>query len=227
MTVSILVPVLARPQRVEPLLASLVAAGTDPRVDPANLDLVFICNRSDDAEIDAVRAVGLDPVVVPWDAGRGDYAKKLNLCFAASPHEWFFFAADDLVFHDGWLAFALAAHRRTGACVIGTNDLGNQRTVAGVHSTHTLVNRDYADCGTVDDGSRILHEGYDHNYVDDEFVQTAKVRHTYAHAEKAVVEHFHPDWGKGEMDSTYRKGKARFEDDHRLYLQRKILWLGR
>jgi hypothetical protein len=46
--------------------------------------------------------------------------------------------------------------------------------MAGRHSTHSLVTRDYVErFGTIDEAGVVLHEGYPHEFVDDEFVQTA------------------------------------------------------
>ena len=196
-----------------------------PPATPA--ELVFICNQDDAAEIEAVHAEGYEPRIVPWSAGPGDWAKKLNHAFLIyrEHHEWCFLGADDLAFRHGWIEACLRAHRRTGACVIGTNDLGNPRVSKGFHSTHPLVHRDYLECGTVDEDGIILHPGYDHQFVDDEFIQTARMRGTFAFARDAVVEHLHPHWGKAEMDATYEKALAHTHADAALFGDRRHLWL--
>jgi glycosyltransferase involved in cell wall biosynthesis len=217
--VAVLIPVLARPHRVEPLLASLLQTRGGHQVVP-----YFICSPDDDAQISKVREKLLDPFIVEWPPERGDYARKMNYAWQRTQHEWVLFGADDLVFHPDWLDDALAVHEATSACVVGTNDLGNARVVRGRHSTHTLVHRDYGECGTIDDADVILHEGYWHNFVDDEFVQTAMWRQTWAFAAGSHVEHLHPNWGKAEGDATYRRGMEHFEEDRQLYRQRARLW---
>lgn len=222
--VAVLIPVLARPHRVEDVLASLREAAASEythKVRP-----VFLCSPADGAQVRAVKRSGADHIVVPWLPGRGDYARKMSLGFKETSETWTLLAADDVVFHPGWLDACLAAHDATDACVIGTNDLGNQRTVAGRHSTHTLIHRDYGECGTIDDPSTILHLGYWHNFVDDELVGTAEWRGTYAHASGAVVEHLHPNWGKGVEDATYRRGQLHFDDDRRHHRRRAPMWGG-
>jgi hypothetical protein len=216
---AVLIPVLDRPHRAAPVAESVRAS--DERVTP-----IFLCSPYDDAEIAAVQAAGETPLIVKWPPGRGDYARKMNHGYwlARQEHEWVFLGADDLTFHAGWLNSCLRWHDRTGACVIGTNDLGNARVIARRHSTHTLVHRDYLECGTIDETDRILHEGYWHNYVDDEFVQTAMVRGTYTHAPDALVEHLHPNWGKAVQDATYQLGLAHFTEDRLLYERRCDLW---
>jgi hypothetical protein len=216
-SVAVLIPVLDRPHRVEPLVESLRA--TEPRAIPT-----FLVTPGDDAELAAVRAVGGDYWVVGWDAGAGDYARKMNYGFTHTLEEWKFLAADDLVFHPGWLDACLAAHARTDACVIGTNDLGNGLVISGRHSTHSLVHRDYLECGTVDAPGLLLHEGYDHNFVDTEFVETAIWRGTFAPARDALVEHLHPFWHKSATDATYLKGQRAYHDDQRLFQTRRRLW---
>lgn len=227
-TAAVFIPVLNRPHRVEPLLASLLAttrervkSGGDGVVAP-----VFICSPSDSAQVMEVELNGCTPLIVDWEPGRADYAKKMNYAWRHTDHDWVLLGADDLVFHPGWLEEALRVHDETHACVIGTNDIGNARVTSERHSTHTMVSRAYGECGTIDDPTVLLHEGYWHNFVDDEFVQTAMHRETWAFAPGCVVEHLHPHWGKAAIDDTYRKGLARFEDDQQTYAGRRLLWAG-
>jgi hypothetical protein len=80
----------------------------------------------------------------------------------------------------------------------------------GRHATHSLVHADYRECGTLDEPWKLLHEGYWHNFVDDELVGTAMLRGTFAMAGDAHVEHLHPNWRKAADDETYRRGMASF-----------------
>lgn len=222
--VDVLIPVLGRPERAGPLVESLAVSARY-----ATVRAYFLCSPGDTAQIAAARAANDHGIpcfvtVVEWEPGAGDYARKMNQGVAESSGEFFFYAADDLLFHPGWIERAAAKHLETGACVVGTNDLGNRSVTAGLHSTHTLVSRRYVECGTIDDPTRLLHEGYDHNFVDTEFVATAVARETFAHATDAIVEHLHPNWGKASQDATYRKGHARFGEDRALYDQRAALW---
>lgn len=219
-SVAVLVPVLGRPHRADPVARSI--RESEPRATP-----LFLCSPEDDAEIAECRRVAWT-LVMKWEAGHGDYARKMNFGYLHARNlgfEWVFLGADDLVFHPGWFDACLRAHDSGDFCVVGTNDLGNTRVVRGHHSTHTLVHTDYLDCGTADEDGLILHEGYGHQFVDDEFIQTAMGRHTYVHARDAQVEHLHPNWGKGGDDATYRKGAASFEADRLLYEDRQPLWM--
>lgn len=214
----VLVPVLGRPHRVAPLTESLRST--------ANAALLFLCSPGDDEQIASCKAVAWT-CVVEWDAGPGDYARKMNHGFKLGiehGYRWVFLAADDLRFHEGWFDAARACNELTQACVVGTNDMGNATVMRGEHSTHSLVHASYAECGTIDDPAKLLHEGYDHNYVDTEFIATAMHRETFAFAADSRVEHLHPFWHKGRLDVTYKKGQARMQEDSRLFESRKHLW---
>ena len=217
------VPVLNRPANAAPLVTSLSET-------TAEATLLFLLSPEDRPELLAVDELLAERVrgqVMPFGPGRGDFARKHNFGFAlalAEGFDWYFVGADDLRFHPGWFEACMLEQRKSDACVIGTNDLGNVRTSRGQHSTHFLVHTDYLECGTVDEPGKLFHERYWHEFTDDECVQTAKVRRTYAHAHNAIVEHLHPDWHKAARDSTYELAQAHRREDSALYHSRKSLW---
>lgn len=219
-TIAILVPVLGRPERALPLAQS-AAHGTD-----VPYRLVFLCSPEDGAQIDACQLAG-DTIVVDWPAGPGDYARKINHGYRHTTEPWIFTAADDLVFHPGWARAVLQTARSSGGKVIGTQDGWNGAVTAGKHSTHSLVERSYVDTeGSSWDGPGVLlHEGYDHQYVDTELVALARDRGVFVMARDAYVEHLHPMAHKSRMDATYRKGLAKGREDGRLYDRRRRLYL--
>lgn len=215
--VAILVPVLGRPHRVAPTMQSVAAA------TPSPYRLLFIASRGDRDELAALNDAGADYVVIGHP---GTYARKINLGARATTEPLLFTAADDLEFHAGWLDAAVAKLDGT-VQVVGTNDLGNPRTIRGEHSTHTLVTRSYLDDpGGVVDGARgqVLCELYPHDYCDDEFIQTAQSRGVYAHAPDSHVEHLHFLWGKNEIDSTYQLGMRGHGQGRRIYTRRRHMW---
>jgi hypothetical protein len=155
--------------------------------------------------------------------GPGDYARKINAGYRHTSDELLFLAADDVHFHPGWLAAATARLQGT-VHVVGTNDLGNPEVIAGRHATHSLVTRRYVDMlGTLDQRAQVLHEGYPHEYVDNEFVQTAIARRAFAHASDSVVEHLHPHWGKAPTDDLYDQHAERMKAGRRVFLERAAL----
>lgn len=214
-----LVPVLHRPQNLTPLLLSLQQASTLP------LDLLFICSPGDSAEQQALQAAGLEYTVVNWAPDRADWARKLEHGRHLTTQPLMLLAADDLRFHQGWDVELHNAWREFDVGVLGTQDLGNRLVLSGQHSTHPCVVRDYADChGTIDNPKLMLHDGYDHQYCDNELCETAMARGCWKFLHKCVVEHLHPAWGKGEGDSTYLKGNRHWQQDLKLFQRRRRLW---
>jgi hypothetical protein len=208
---------LGRAHRVQPLLESLAAAG-------GNVRPLFVVSPEDLDVHDAIDATGVERITVPWQPC-GDYARKVNAAYVATTEPLMFLGADDLHFHPGWLEAATAKlGGRVG--VVGTNDLGNPRVLAGRHATHSLVTRAYADQhGTIDEPGKILHEGYVHEYVDDELVGTARKRKAFAMALDSHVEHLHPHWHpEVPVDELYEAQAARLATSRPLYRKRSRLW---
>lgn len=220
---SILVPMLGRPHRVQPLVESIFA-NTNTAVE-----VVFLLTAGDhEVEHEVIRerhagrpqisCIKLEPREV------GDYAHKINVGFQQTDSDWVFMGADDLRFHPNWFPHALRVHERTSAGVIGTQDMGNRRVKRGQHATHSLMTRGYGNLGSIDDPTVVLHEGYVHEFVDDEFIGTAISRRQFAFAHHAVVEHLHPAWGKAPWDDMYLEQQHRMNRGRALYEKRRLLW---
>lgn len=212
MTVAVLVPVLQRPHRVNPLLASITAATSQPHT------VVFVCDPDDDEQIAAIEAAD-HPNVRIMTTG-GSYARKINEAVHATTEPFVFTGADDLHFRAGWLEHALAA--MAGAVqVVGVNDLLRRRRA---HATHFLIAREYAMRPCVDGTRGPMCEAYDHSFVDDELIATAAHRSVYAYAERARVEHRHWLNRRAPDDEVYRKGRLRFDEDRALFRERSQMW---
>ena len=210
----IIVPVLRRPHRVEPLIRSIKAATA------AEHRIAFVASPGDEAELYALELAGQTALVI-----EGNYAEKINAAIEASDEPLIFTGADDLAFHPGWLEAALERAPETGAEVIGTQDRCNPRVIAGLHATHFLVSRSYVEeHGTIDQPGKLLHEGYPHEFVDDELLETAQARGLYAFADRSVVEHLHPLAGKAPIDELYAAAPVRLKAGRRIYRRRRHLW---
>lgn len=229
--VLLLVPVLGRPDRPAEFVAS-VAASYSGRL--FSLETLFLVSPGDEAQEAACRleaAASPETVaahVVGWQADVGDYARKINEGWRIAlgdSYAFVFLGADDLDFHPGWIEQAVSVQLDTGACVVGINDLGAPGTARGTAATHSLVSVDYT-CGLIDDPDqgKILYEGYDHSFVDNEFVGTAMSRGVFGHAPFSHVEHLHPIHRKSEVDATYEKGQRAFAQDRDLHNARRPLW---
>lgn len=213
--VAVIVPVLGRPHHIAPLVESL--AGTP------EAHVVFGCSPGDIEVIATIKDLGHDMFIVDGPKP-GDYARKINTGYRLTDEPHLFLGASDIRFHDGWYTAATAEiEGRVG--VVGTNDLGSRRVMAGNHSTHSLVTRKYVDdLGTIDRAGQVLHEEYPHEFVDDEFVQTAMHRNAFAFAFDSIVEHLHPAWGKAPTDALYEQTPLRMRQGRRIYRRRQRLW---
>jgi hypothetical protein len=207
--VAVIVPVLERPQNAAPFMRSLRAT--------TGLATVYaVVNNDDD------KAAWLDAGAVVVETDKISFAEKVNHAYRLTHKPYIFIVGDDVRFYPGWLDHAQAVAVNTGAKVIGTNDLANERVVRGEHATHMLIARDYIDeLGASLDGPGVVcHEGYRHWYVDDEIVAVAKDRHTFAPALASIVEHLHPIFGTAPDDETYRRGQRHAGKDKALFVKR-------
>lgn len=219
--IALLLPVLGRPRNAAKVVKSIQAATKVP------YELVFLCSPDDDAQIRACRRTGARVLTVTWPAGRADWAKKLEHGRTYTTAPYLLLGADDLHFHHGWDRAVLSAFKATDAGVVGTRDGGNRLVERGLHSTHPVVSRAYADAhGTIDEPHLMLHQGYDHQYADNELCETAMFRGRWYFCREAYVEHLHPAWRKGDYDATYAKGGKRASSDQRLFMRRRRLWGG-
>lgn len=218
--VRVILPVLWRPERAGLVLASLRASEQRLPVRP-----LFVLSYGDRKELAAVLSTGADYVQLYEGRRSGDYARKINTGAALTSEPWIFTAADDVHFHPGWadiaVSFALAHNIRA----VGVNDLGRWSTRhKEPPAPHFLVARSYYAEGTIDEPNAIFHPGYDHWYVDTEFMDTARRRGEYGYCRDSKVEHLHPVWRKARRDRVYVLGQQRNAHDYRLYLQRRSLW---
>jgi hypothetical protein len=222
----IIIPMLGRPHLVAPLVANIAAA------TPEDHRILFVASPRDRVVQDAVRETDADLLVMGRSPTEGDYARKINLGYAKSKEPFMFLGAIDLNFHPGWLTAARGCITEANCVhVVGTQDLGNPRVIKGQHATHSLVSREYVDsCGTIDDNWKVLHEEYPHEFVDDEFVATAKRRGVWKFCRESVVEHMHPHWRgadgapKAETDVLYEAMPRRLQIGRRIFKRRSPLW---
>jgi len=182
-----------------------------------DFQVYFICSPGDEM-YSVCKETRRPTFLVDWEPGRGDFAKKINWMFERTSRNWCFTAADDLRFHPGWDVAAIGA----GTRVVGTNDLHSPAVRTGKFATHMFFARSYIEehGGTFDRSDPVFWEGYDHQFVDNEFNEKAKSLGEWSFAREAVVEHLHPVWGKAEWDDTYNKAFRETKQDQALYVSR-------
>ena len=208
-TVDVIVPVLHRPQNVRPLMESL-------RASTGLATAWFVVEENDLIEAAEAEKYGAK---VLWCSGT--YAQKVNHAYTHTTAPWLLPVGDDVIFRPGWLDYALKAAGDGRFDVIGTNDLGNPRVIAGDHATHMLIRRTYVDdTGASWDGPGVVCHTYGHWFVDDEIVTAAKQRGRWVMARDSVIEHAHPAWGKGPDDEIYALGQSRATQDQQTFIKR-------
>jgi hypothetical protein len=210
---AVIVPVMKRPQNAQPFMTSLRAS--------TGLATVYAVVDPDDSETyTAWLEAGAEVILAERD--KSSFPQKANLGCSKTSEPWLLFVGDDVTFHPGWLDHAEWAGNLHNKDVVATNDLSNPRVLNGSHATHPLIRRSYIDeQGASWDGpGTVCHEGYRHNFCDDEWTYVARSRSAFAAALGSVVEHLHPLFGKTEDDVVYRKGKAHFDQDRRLFERR-------
>lgn len=212
----IIIPVLRRPHRAAPFMDSLRAS-----CDRRDATPIAVADADDTETVRAWSAAGVPVLILPEPPGT--FARKANYGYRMRSAAWTLFVGDDVEFHAGWLDAAMEVAEATSAQVIGTNDLGSQRVRAGEHATHLLISRDYVDTvGASWDGPGVVFsEAYLHQYCDNEAVDAARARGTWAFAADSVVEHLHPAFGKGESDPVYEIGNAAGPADLAVYQERR------
>jgi hypothetical protein len=226
--IDILIPVLGRPERAQPLADNIHHATTVPH------RIWWLCTEGDDLQIAACLETGHPVYTGVYQQGH-EYPTKINLGFfvsdAAGEHyPYVFNASDDLEFRRGWDDSALAVMEMDyfiPVNVVATNDQANSQVKKGQFGTHCLIRRSYINQqgGSLDGPGYVLHEGYDHNFVDRELCHLAQHRGVYAYAKNSVVRHHHPLHDhKIKMDATYRKGLANFRADQQLFWRRAAQW---
>jgi hypothetical protein len=215
--VAVIVPTMKRPQNAKRFMDTLRASTGLANVYPVIQD-------DDELTRKAWQLQGIEPLVSEGPS----FSEKVNIAFRATTEPWIFIVGDDVHFHPAWFDHALHLAKQSGCKVIGTQDLGSPRVMAGEHATHLLIARDYVDeQGASWDGPGIVcHEGYRHWFVDDEIVWAAKQRQVWAFAAGSVVEHMHPLWKKGEPDETYKIGQSFSQADHDTFLDRAEKFTG-
>lgn len=201
--VTVIVPVLSRPQNVAPLVESL-------RASTGLAEALFVVEPDDVFEWAAVDKAGAKRITHP-----GTFAEKINAAMEHVTTSRIFITGDDVRFRPGWLDHLQFVADRYGAKVVGANDLGNPRVTSGEHATHMLIDVDYInELGASWDGPGVVcHEGYRHWYVDDELVTVAKQRGVFQVALGSVVEHMHPIFGKADNDDVYQLGQSFAQKD--------------
>ena len=226
--IDVVVPVLGRPGRAEPFMASLraslpgecgvrvtvMASQDDPLTSVCWADAIATHPRPPDPGPPDLLPPDLLLVTGPE---RRSFACKVNDAYRATSAPWLLLVGDDVAFHPGWWQALLPVMASGWAEVIGTNDDGWRADAQSC--VHPVISRGYVDRrGASWDGPGVVcHEGYHHNYVDAEVHMVAHDRGVFAPCPGAVIEHLHHSFGRAPVDATYERGAQWLQHDRRLY----------
>lgn len=207
MLTSIIIPTLSRPMQlrrnVERLLETVKGMDTE-------VIIAAEVNKSSVAAMDGL------PVKVLFQEGWQGSVAGWNRGAAVATGDVLVTGADDIWWHEGWLARALEAMRDTGTCYVGLNDCiwnGKDGLV-----THWAITRQ----GAIDCTGGCLHiPAYKTAWTDQE-VKARMVRAgQFAWCPQAVVEHRHYVIGAAHVDKCYLIQKEHSAADAETYKARE------
>jgi glycosyltransferase involved in cell wall biosynthesis len=202
----VLLPTTGRPQRAEKSVQQL-------RDTTQGYQLEIIA--AVDADEETARL--LDPIVdvlLYEEEFRGN-SKAWNDCLEVSTGDPVVFAADDLVWHPGWLDAALGrlAAFEDGWGLVGFND---GHWTANL-STHYLMSRRFI---VEVLGGVVAWDFYPHSFNDLETCERSKRAGRYAWCEEAIVRHEHWTFGDRSKDATDDIGLDRHGEAQQRYNER-------
>jgi len=178
--------------------------------------IYFVIEPGEWASFNEIKRIGESLIISKYP---GCHTGAANTAYEETYEPFFMLANDDFNFHPGWDIEAMSK-MVDGVSVVGVND------GMGQYTPITFVRRSYIQeqSGSMDTKNTLYFPGYNHNYVDTEFAETAKKRGVWTECPESVVEHLHWTYNKSPMDKTYEKSHATASQDQLLYESRRILW---
>lgn len=203
--VSVLFPTTGRPERAERCLKQLRETAPD-------VEIIAAVDKDPDT---ALRIGHLVDALLVSTEYRG-CSRAWNDCLVEAKGDPIVFAADDLIWHEGWLEAALAklAEFEGGWGLVGFNDGhwdGNEL------STHYLMSRRFI---VEVLGGVVAWDFYQHSFNDLEVNERAKRAGRHAWAEDAFVYHEHWTYGDRPQDPTDSRTLDRHGEAHETYRRR-------
>lgn len=222
MTLDILIPTI-RPERIAGMIGN-INENTSPKIP---FGIIFIAEFGNNAVVREVQRLKEKNrnVHVIFNALERGYPGSMNTAFHWSNADVVFLGSDDVVHHKDWAERGLAAFA-PGVGIVGTNDLDDKGVLAGEHSTHSFVKRDYVmnPGAVIGAPGWLMYQGYRHYYTDVELIATAKARQAFKPCMDSIVEHRRIE---SEMDETWLvRRQEMLVHDMPIYQRRVALWNG-
>ena len=209
--IAIFIPTLYRPDKLKRTIKSIQ--------DTSDVHTYVMFPRDDINTQEVIEHFNNVEYFTDSDPENMRFVRRIQYLYSVTDDDWFLTGADDVVFRDGWLQ--AAEPYMNDYSVISFDDMCNPN----VPGTNFLIKRQYIDeqSGVVDSPKTVLHQGYYHNFCDNELIGTAKARNTFIKCD-GKIEHFHHTVGKSENDIIYSMAQAKFHDDAALCHSREHLW---
>ena len=198
--IAIAIPVWKREHLIDPLIRNIEETTPNART-------IWVCSDNDPTNVyGMLKDRGQEVWVIKsqtvmcdgkqWNFA--DFSRKINYAFRISEEPLFFTGATDIQFQPGWLD-KIKEQVAQGYGVIGPRD------GYGPLATHALCTREYGERGSIDNQDCLLYEGYWHDWVMDEFVETAKYRGAYTESDVLVKHMVH----ERKWDDDYKNAEPR------------------
>lgn len=211
-TIDIAVPTFHRPEKLQAIVDNIHENTT------LTHEIYFVVEPDDTASINAAVATKESVLINKYP---GNHTGAANTAYEEMKAPFFIIANDDFNFHKNWDTEAIKEFDDPNVGVVGVND-GQSSGYTAI----TVVRRKYIDeqSGCMDVPGVLYFPGYNHNYVDTEFSQTAMKRNAFRACPSSVVEHMHWAFGKNKIDATYDKSNATARADSDTFQSRQHLW---
>lgn len=216
--ITIAVPVLWRPQRIQHVLTAF-----------QGLNVLFLPDEDDKATMDALR-VHKAWYSIAHKAQQFDvptYETKINHAYQITDSEFLMYASDDVQPEGQWLQLATQIMKRdANVGLLSTNDKHHPLVKKGKLATHGIIRRAYIHeykTASLPDAGPIFFEGYRHWCCDAEASLVARTRNAFHYDENIVVAHRQVRNRYGE-DKTYGIGKKYANQDRALLMERCASW---
>lgn len=210
--ISVLVPTSGRPTLFLQMLESLRSTTRGWEIE------VIAIIDQDEQALDY--ALAWDVHIIDYSQKKRGALKAWNTALFLSSGDIIVPAGDDHLFHDGWLEYALAAHRNKLRCygVVGMNDLaynGNTQL-----ATMFLFDRKYCQNEM---GGIFAPPMYKYYCIDSEWNAKAKLLGHFYWEERSIQEHIHSSHGKRPLDTLDQEkmDAGWMEIDNKTFEERK------
>lgn len=195
--ISICLPSKGREARLNQMIQSAVKLASKPEL----LEFCIYLDQND--EFDPIELLPAHFKIIRGP--RLPTSTMTNLAYALSSGEILMYAADDILFRTLNWDDLIRRHFivfEDGICLVYGNDCSPN---ASRLATHGFVTRTWTDAVNF-----LLPTRFESEFCDKWLSDVSKKLHRKLYLPDLIIEHFHPSWGKAEIDQTYEFRAARY-----------------